>query len=111
MNTTAIRLGTVAISDEAYFHEIVDKMVATRERVKPLLRELGFRFGDSKSNFIFVTHESISAEELFQMLREKNIFVRYFRKPKRIDNYLRISIGTDEQMDTLLQVLREYIVK
>ena len=111
MNTTAIKLGTVAISDEAYFHEIVDKMVATRERVKPLLQELGFQFGDSKSNFIFVTHESISAEELFQMLREKNIFVRYFRKPKRISNYLRISIGTDEQMDTLLQVLREYIVK
>lgn len=109
MNTTAIRLGTAAISDEAYFHEIVEKMVHTRERVKPLLRELGFQFGDSKSNFIFVTHESIPAQELFAMLRSKNIYVRYFKKPERISNYLRISVGTDQQMDTLIQILREYI--
>lgn len=111
MNTTSIRLGVAAISDEAYFHTIVEKMVSTRERVKPLLRELGFKFGDSKSNFIFATHETIPAEDLFLMLRQKNIYVRYFRKPARINNYLRISVGTDEQMDTLIRVLREYINK
>ena len=62
------------------------------------------------SNFIFATHESVPAEELFEVCKKENIFVRYFRKP-RIDNYLRISIGTDEEMDVLLKVLREYINK
>ncbi|MDO5573805.1 MAG: histidinol-phosphate transaminase [bacterium] len=109
MNTTAIRLGTAAIQDVAYMHKIVTDTVKTRERVKPLLRELGFTLGDSKSNFVFVSHRSVPASELFQMLREHDILVRYFSKPERINNYLRISIGTDEQMDRLLEVLKKYL--
>ena len=109
MNMPAIRLGTAAISDPAYMQEIVAKTVKTRERIKPLLRELGFKLGDSKSNFVFASHQSVPAAELFQMLREHDILVRYFSKPERVNNYLRISIGTDEQMDRLIAVLKEYL--
>ena len=69
---------------------------------------MGFSFPDSMSNFIFATHENIPASELFEACKKENIFVRYFKKP-RIDNYLRISIGTDEEMDTLLTFLKQYI--
>ena len=78
------------------------------ERVKKELSALGFSFPDSKTNFLFATHERVPAAELFAMLREKHIFVRYFKTP-RIDNYLRITIGTDAQMDRLLEVLKEYL--
>ncbi len=63
---------------------------------------------ENKSNFIFSSHEKYSAKELFEALREHNIYVRHWDKP-RIDNYLRISIGTDEEMDALFAFLREYI--
>ena len=108
MNQTSIAMGVACVKDDAYFKEIVGKVVATRERVKKELRDLGFSFPDSMSNFIFATHETISAAELFEVCKKENIFVRYFKKP-RIDNYLRISIGTDEEMDQLLQVLKTYI--
>ena len=60
------------------------KIIQTRERVKLRLTELGFTFRDSRSNFIFASHKSCPAEELFEKLKEKDIYVRYFKKP-RID--------------------------
>ena len=72
------------------------------------LLELGFDFADSKTNFIFASHKTVPAKELFDALRAEGIIVRYFNKP-RIDNYLRISIGTDEEMDTMLAFLTEYL--
>lgn len=108
MNYPAILCGAEALKDTAYFKECTDKVIATRERVKTELAQLGFSFPDSKTNFIFATHKNVPAAELFQMLREKHIFVRYFKLP-RIDNYLRITIGTDAQMDRLISVLREYL--
>lgn len=108
MNRTSIAMGVACVKDEVYFKEIVGKVIKTRERVKEELKQLGFSYLESKSNFIFATHESIPAQDLFVKLKEENIFVRYFKKP-RIDNYLRISVGTDEEMDTLLEVLRKYI--
>lgn len=110
MSQPVIAAGTAALADEAYFKKTIHKIVTTRERVKGELRELGFVSGDSQSNFLFVTHPEIPAKELFEALREQNIYVRYFEKP-RIDNYLRITIGTDEEMDTLLDFLREYLKK
>ena len=62
------------------------------------------------SNFIFASHKSVSAKELFEALREEGIIVRYFNKP-RIDNYLRISIGTDEEMNQVYTVLEEILRK
>lgn len=110
MNYPSIVCGAESLKDTAYFNETVAKVVATRERAKRELSKLGFSFPDSKTNFLFATHESVPAEEIFKMLREKHIFVRYWKKP-RIDNRLRITIGTDEQMDRLFAVLKEYLSK
>lgn len=106
MNAPVIAMGAAAIRDRAYFEETRKRIIATRERVKEELRKLGYRCGDSMSNFLFVTHDTISMEVLFRELREQNIYVRHF-DGERIRNYLRISIGTDEEMDTLLAYLRE----
>lgn len=75
------------------------------------LKALGFVFEDSMSNFLFVTHPEISMVQLFADLRKEGIIVRHFDKPERIREYLRITIGTDAQMDTLLSFLREYLEK
>lgn len=106
MNAPVIAMGAAAIRDRAYFEETRKRIIATRERVKEELRKLGYRCGDSMSNFLFVTHDTISMEALFRELREQNIYVRHF-DGERIRNYLRISIGTDEEMDTLLAYLRD----
>lgn len=104
MNRTAIAAGAAAIRDEAYFEETRSKVIATRQRTKQALARLGFTFGDSKANFIFAAHASVPAKEIFAALKARRIYVRYFDKP-RIDNYLRISIGTDEEMQTLIEAL------
>jgi histidinol-phosphate aminotransferase len=108
MDQTALALGVASIEDQAYFEDVLKKIINTRERVQMRLRELGFSFQDSKSNFIFATHESCPAKELFEALKEQHIYVRYFAKP-RIDNYLRITIGTDREMDTFLAFVQKYL--
>lgn len=110
MDQTTLALGTAAIKDRAYFEETVHKVMETREWTKKELAALGFVFGDSKANFIFASHPQIPAEELFLALREAKIIVRYFKKP-RIDNYLRITIGTQEEMETFIAFLKEYMKK
>lgn len=109
MNQTALILGAQAVKDQAYFEETVAKIIATRERTKKELAKRGFTFGDSMSNFLFVTHPTIKAVDLFAALREKDIYVRYFKNPERISNYLRITIGTDAQMDALFAFLDDYM--
>ena len=108
LNQTALALGVEAIRDRQYFEETCSKVIQTREWTKKELVALGFSFGDSKSNFIFATHEKVPAKQIFEALREKHIYVRYFAKP-RIDNYLRISIGTPEEMEKLIGFLKEYL--
>lgn len=108
MNQTALELGAAAIKDRDYFEETRQKVIASREWTKQELKKLGFSFGDSMSNFVFVTHETVPAKELFEALKQENIYVRYFSK-ERINNYLRISIGTQEEMETLVRFLRNYI--
>ena len=108
MNRTALTLGVEAIRDRAYFEETRDKIIATREWTKRELKRLGFSFGDSMSNFIFATHERVPAEEIFHALKKAHIYVRYFSK-ERIDNYLRISIGTPEEMEVLIRFLEDYL--
>lgn len=108
MSQAALSLGAAAVEDRAYFEETRRKLVNTRERVKGELRSLDFHFPDSKANFIFASHETCPAKELFEALKKNNIYVRYFNTP-RICDYLRITIGTDEQMDVLLAFLKKYI--
>ncbi len=110
MNQVTLAAGAAALEDETYFRKTLHKIIATRERVKKEFRELGFVFGDSQSNFLFVTHPQVPAKELFEALKGEHIYVRHFASP-RIDNYLRITIGTEEQMDVLLDFLRAYLKK
>lgn len=108
MNQYTLKVGVAAIKDDAYFKEITGKIVNTREAAKKRLTELGFTFPDSYTNFIFATHKTKSAKEIFMKLRERNIFVRYFSNPL-IDNSLRITIGTDEEMEQLFAALEEIL--
>lgn len=108
MNHAAIYGGAASVADEAYFREKLEAVISVREWTKQELKRLDFVFADSMTNFIFASHKTISAQELFEMLRESGIFVRHFKKP-RIDNYLRISIGTKEEMETLIKTLEQYI--
>lgn len=108
MNLAAIELGAIALQDKEYFEHTLKKIVDTRERVKKELKELGFSFPDSKSNFIFATHATVTAVDIMEELKSHKIYVRHF-KADRISNYLRITIGTDEQMDEMLKVIRNYL--
>ena len=108
LNRPALAAGAAALKNDRYFKETCGKIIETRERVKEELREMGFTFADSRTNFVFACHERVPAKAIFEMLREKGIYVRYFAKP-RIDNYLRITIGTDAEMDRLLAALGEYL--
>lgn len=108
LDRLALHGAVASLQDEAYFRETTDKVIRTRERVAQQVAELGFRATDSKANFLFISHPSIAAKDLFLRLREKGLLVRYFASP-RIDNYLRVSIGTDEEMDAFLAALKECV--
>ena len=104
------RLGEAAVKDRAYFEDTLHKIINTREWVKGELSALGFGFPDSMANFLFAAHPKLDAAELFQALKAEGIYVRYFPKP-RIDRYLRITIGTKEEMEKLLSFLKHYITR
>ena len=108
MDQPTILLGTASIRDEDYFRETTSKIIETREWFKEEMKELGFHFPDSRANFIFASHESIPARAIFEAARKEDIYVRYFAKP-RIDNYLRITIGTREEMEVFLSFLKRFI--
>lgn len=108
MNPITQLCGAASMADEEYFRETVDRIIATRERSKARLADLGFVFPDSKTNFIFASPQKVSAQVIFEELKKRNIFVRYWNKPIICD-YLRISIGTDEEMDRLFNALEEII--
>ncbi|MCR5101332.1 MAG: histidinol-phosphate transaminase [Butyrivibrio sp.] len=108
MNRPSLEIGVAAVEDDVYFKETCGKIIATRERVKKELTDLGFEFPDSMSNFIFAKHKEKSGQEIFDALKANNIFVRHWNNP-RISEYLRISIGTDEEMDAMLDFLKGYL--
>ena len=93
-----------AMKDDAYFQETRSKIIRTRQRVSARLAKMGFKVIPSQANFVFVSSPQCPGRVLFQELREKGILVRYFDKPK-IDNFLRVTIGTDEEMDRFLSAV------
>lgn len=97
-----------AFEDKEYFDNTRKKVIKTREKTVEALKKIGFKVIDSKANLIFISHPKIYAEVLFKKLRDKGILVRYF-KDARIDNYLRVSIGTDNEMDEFVEALKEII--
>ncbi|MDT3426893.1 histidinol-phosphate aminotransferase [Paenibacillus forsythiae] len=101
--------GAIAsLEDTETFTRNIQKVIATRDRITALLRQAGFRVVDSSTNFLLISHLKVKADALNEALRRQNIFVRLFPKP-RIDNYLRVTIGTDEEMDILYQALLELV--
>lgn len=110
MNSLTQKIGIEAVKDESYFKETTNRIIKTRERAKKILIKLGFEFPDSKSNFIFASHPNKPASEIFYELKMRKIYVRYWDKP-RINNYLRITIGTDEEMNMLFEALEDILRK
>lgn len=108
LNTPTIALGLASLRDNEYFEECCQRVIATRERAEEQLIKLGFKSTNSYANFLFVSHKEKKAEYIFEELKKRGIYVRYFKKP-RIDNYLRISIGTDDEMEKLVEALKEIV--
>lgn len=105
----AIAAAVASFEDQAYFEEQCQKVITSREKLVRDLNELGFNVLPSKANFIFATHSQHDAGQLAQKLREQGIIVRYFNKP-RINQFLRITVGTDEQNARLVQTLKQDIL-
>ena len=108
LDSVAIAAGVASVEDEEYFRATVQKVVATRRRLTEELRAMGFDVADSSTNFLFAEHPKYRAKDIQEYLKTRDIYVRYFSK-KRIDNRLRITIGTDEEIDALISALRDYI--
>lgn len=108
INTLSVKAAAAAIADNEYYDDKIAQIVATREKVQNQLRELGFICTQSKSNFIFASSDRIPAAELAAELRKRNILVRYFNKAK-IDNYLRITVGAADDMQTLVSAITEIL--
>ena len=108
LNYPSIVLGTESIKDEAYFKKTVEKVICTREWFEKELTRLGFTYPKSSSNFVFASHKTVPARQIFEAAKREKIFVRFFDKP-RIDNYLRISIGTDENMKKMVAFLEKIV--
>ncbi len=110
MNQTSLVCGVESVKDRLYFEEQVAKIIETREWVKNELTTLGFEFTESKANFIFATHPKYVAKKLFEALKNANIYVRFFGG-ERTKDYLRITIGTTEEMEELVSFLKEYVTE
>ncbi|MBS7368853.1 MAG: histidinol-phosphate transaminase [Oscillospiraceae bacterium] len=108
MDSVAIAAGVASVADEQYFCDTVARIVATRGRLTEELRKMGFDVKDSSANFVFAEHSSRRAKDICEYLKTRDIYVRYFSKP-RIDNRLRITVGTDEEIDALISALRDYL--
>ncbi len=108
IDTLAQAIGKASVEDSQYIKDNASKIIETREYTQEALKKLGFVMPDSYANFIFAKHPIYDAQDLFIKLRERGVLVRYFQKP-RIDQYLRITIGTREQMEKLIEVIEELI--
>lgn len=108
VDSVAMAAAIASVQDDAYFQQTVKKIVATRDRTAAALASLGFTVCPSHSNFLFVTHPTADAKALFSFLRDRNLYIRYFSLPG-IENYLRITIGTDAQMDILLAEITDFL--
>ena len=110
INISSQVIGLEEVKDGDYVQGTSGRSSDSREWVKKELSRLGFTFPDSKANFVFASHKTVPAQEIFQALREADIYVRYWNKP-RINNSLRITIGTDDEMHSLIAFLRDYLEK
>ena len=110
MNKTSLVYGAEAVKDKEYFAETTRKIVETRDWAEEEFKKLGFVFPKPSANFIFVSHPEYDAKELFEAMKAKGIYVRFWGS-ERIEQYLRVTIGTREEMEALFAFLREYMMK
>ena len=109
VDSLSIEMGAASIEDDEYLKSTCKKVIKTRERVTLELKKLGFDVLDSQTNFIFATHNKHNMKSLFEYLKTQKVFIRYFSLP-RIENYVRITIGTNEEMDIFLEKTKEFIL-
>lgn len=107
LNRTSLAAGTAAAKSRSYYERTAGKIVNTRERISGELKKRGFECTESGANFIFAKHGKVSGKMIYEYLKENKIYVRRFDAP-RISEYLRISVGSDEEMDKLLELLDRY---
>lgn len=110
LNRAALVCGTEAVKDREYFEQTIAKIKKTREKAEERLAGLGFSFPDSSANFIFATHPEYDAKDMFETLKKQGIYVRYWDSD-RISRYMRITVGTDEEMEKLFRALEAYMAE
>ena len=108
LDRMALAAAQAAVEDQVYMDDTRTRVSNTRESTTGKLKNLGFTVLPSKANFVFASHPKVPGQTLFQQLRERGVLVRYFNKP-RIHEFLRITIGTPEEMDVLIHALEEIL--
>lgn len=108
LDRIAIKGATEAVLDSEYYDTIISKIIKTREEYKAIFIKLGFNVLDSDSNFLFVSHDKFEGEDMYNFLKSKGVLVRHFKK-REIDKFLRITIGTKEDMEELMKEINEFI--
>ncbi len=109
LDRLALAGAVAAMHDDTWFAHTRARIVASREQLSGHLRQLGFEVLPSAANFVFARHPRLDAAELAAQLREQRILVRHFRRPERIAQFLRISIGTETQCEALVNALRSIV--
>ena len=108
VNRMTLAAGVASLKDDSYNKKNAEKIIATRARVKAELEASGFYCLDSRANFIFAKKDGCEGKKLYLGLKEKGVLVRHFDK-ERIGDFLRITIGTDSEMDIFLEKLKELL--
>ncbi|MBP9478687.1 MAG: histidinol-phosphate transaminase [Sebaldella sp.] len=109
INRLSILAGIETVRDKEYFEDTIKKIIDTREKTIRELEKLNFKVLDSKANFLFISHEKIYGEDLYLKLKDRGILVRYFKK-ELIDNYLRVTIGTDKEMEKFINEVKNILL-
>lgn len=110
LNLPSLICGVESIKDEEYFQDCLNKIIRTRQKTMMELEKLGFSFPDSNTNFIFARHKRVAGKEIYNKLRAMKIYVRHFEQ-SRIDDYIRITIGRDEEMKNLIKALEKIVAE
>jgi len=108
VNRMTMAAGIGALEEDAYIENNCAKIIRTRTRTAQELKKLGFKMTDSRANFLFVKHPDIDGEQLYLELKKRGVLVRHFKKP-RIQSFVRITVGTNEQMDILVEKIRDIL--
>lgn len=108
INRLSMLAGVEAMKDTAYFEECCQKIIKTRQHTAEALKEMGFTLTESATNFLFAAPNVISGKEYYEKLKDRGVLVRYFGT-QRLSPYVRITIGTEEEMAVLLEKTREIL--